>query len=239
VTRNALSAQILALGGNARTLSNPGRMASARGITVLLDAKWADRAQESGAKRTLILTDAASKDRIRDNPPPGADGWLVTPVRRQSLERFIRDKMPGQAGDTNRLEGEGWPLAGLRVLIAEDDPVNGLIAERTLIRLGAHPERAMNGREALDRLRAGGLDAALIDLRMPEMDGPAVARAARDAGIQIPMIALTANTSEADRRACLEAGMNAFLTKPVDPQTLTGTVLSLSKAQNRFRVVSG
>lgn len=239
VTRNALSAQILALGGDARTLSNPGRMASGRGMTVLLDAKWADRAQQSGAKRTLILADAASKDRIRDNPPPGADGWLVTPVRRQSLERFIRDVMPGQAGDNNRLEGEGWPLAGLRVLIAEDDPVNGLIAERTLIRLGAHPERAMNGREALDRLMAGGLDAALIDLRMPEMDGPAVARAARDAGIQIPMIALTANTSEADRRACLEAGMNAFLTKPVDPQTLTGTVLSLSKAQNRFRVVSG
>lgn len=239
VTRNALSAQILALGGDARTLSNPDRMGSARGMTLLLDARWADRAQESGAKRTLILTEAASKDRIRDNPPPGADGWLVTPVRRKSLERFIRDAMPGQAGDNNRLEGEGWPLSGLRVLIAEDDPVNGLIAERTLIRLGAHPERAMNGREALDRLMAGGLDAALIDLRMPEMDGPSVARAAREAGIQIPMIALTANTSEEDRRACLEAGMNAFLTKPVDPQTLTGTVLSLSKAQNRFRVVSG
>lgn len=239
VTRNALSAQILALGGEARTLSNPDRISSARGLTLLLDSKWAERAPDSGANRTLILTDAASKDAIRDNPPKGADGWLVTPVRRQSLERFVGGEMPGQAGDNNRLEGEGWPLAGLRVLIAEDDPVNGLIAERVLTRLGAHPERAMNGREALERLKAGGLDAALIDLRMPEMDGPSVAKSAREAGINVPLIALTANTSEADRRACLEAGMNAFLTKPVDPETLTGTVLSLSKAQKRFRVVSG
>jgi len=191
-----------------------------------------------------IVTKGLSLHPKAGNPTPRiaetVSGMLnAIGLQNVGIDAFIRDKMPGQAGDTNRLEGEGWPLAGLRVLIAEDDPVNGLIAERTLIRLGAHPERAMNGREALDRLMAGGLDAALIDLRMPEMDGPAVARAARDAGIQIPMIALTANTSEADRRACLEAGMNAFLTKPVDPQTLTGTVLSLSKAQNRFRVVSG
>jgi len=237
VTRNALSAQILALGGQTRTLSNPDRLSAARGMTLLLDAKWADRAHASGAKRTLILTDAATKDHIRDNPPDGADGWLVTPVRRQSLERFVGGSMPGQTGDDNRIEGEGWPLAGLRILIAEDDPVNGLIAERTLTRLGAHPERAMDGAEALQRLKAGGLDAALIDLRMPKLDGPAVAKAARDANITIPLIALTANTSETDRRACLEAGMNAFLTKPVDPETLTGTVLSLSKARNRFRVV--
>lgn len=147
--------------------------------------------------------------------------------------------MPGRAGDANRLEGEGWPLAGLRILVAEDDPVNGLIAERTLLRLGAQPERAQNGREALDRLRMGGLDVALLDLRMPEMDGPAVAKALRGEGNNLPLVALTANTSDADRRACLEAGMNAFLTKPVDPETLTGTLLSLSKAQNRFRVVSG
>ncbi len=239
VTRNALSAQIMALGGEARTLSNPDRLRSATGMSLLLDAEWADRALGCGARRTLILTDAAAKDRVRDNPPPGADGWLVTPVRRQSLERFIGPALPRQTGDDNRLDGEGWPLAGLRVLIAEDDPVNGLIAERTLTRLGAAPERAMDGREALDRLQAGGLDAALIDLRMPELDGPAVAKAARDGGIDIPLIALTANTSESDRRACLEAGMNAVLTKPVDPETLTGTLLSLSKARKRFRVISG
>jgi signal transduction histidine kinase/CheY-like chemotaxis protein len=239
VIRNALSAQILALGGEARTLANPDRVQAAHGMTLLLDAKWADRAKGSGAKRTLILTEAADKDRIRDNPPEGADGWLVLPVRRQSLERFIASTLPGRAGESNRLEGEGWPLAGLRILVAEDDPVNGLIAERTLLRLGAQSERALNGREALERLRMGGLDVALLDLRMPEMDGPAVAKALRAEGNTMPLVALTANTSESDRRACLEAGMNAFLTKPVDPETLTGTLLSLSKAQNRFRVVSG
>lgn len=239
VIRNALSAQILALGGAARTLSNPDRMSSSAGMTLLLDAKWAEHAKGCGARRVLILTEPAEKDTIRDNPPAGADGWLVMPVRRQSLERFIATDMPGREGEAGRLDGEGWPLAGLRVLVAEDDPVNGLIAERTLTRLGALPERAHNGREALERLRAGGLDAALIDLRMPEIDGPGVARTARNEGHELPLIALTANTSETDRRACLEAGMNAFLTKPVNPETLTATLLSLSKAQKRFRVVSG
>ncbi|MEE2526674.1 ATP-binding protein [Hyphobacterium sp. HN65] len=239
VIRNALSAQILALGGDARTLSNPERLSSASGMTLLLDAKWSAHAQGCGARKVLILTEAAEKDRVRDNPPPGADGWLVMPVRRQSLERFIASEVPGQGSEAGWLEGEGWPLAGLRVLVAEDDPVNGLIAERTLTRLGASPERAHDGREALDRLRAGGLDAALIDLRMPEIDGPGVARTIREEGFNLPLIALTANTSETDRRACLEAGMNAFLTKPVNPETLTATLLSLSKAQKRFRVVSG
>lgn len=239
VTRHALSAQVQALGGEARKISEPGRIQMVQGGTLLLDACWAGLAAEASANRLLILTTAAEKDTIRDNPPVGANGWLVTPVRRCSLERFAGSAPPGLISQEGRLEGEGWPLSGLRVLVAEDDPVNALIADRTLTRLGAATERAANGSEALERLRLGGLDAALIDLRMPEMDGPQVAQAARHAGVTTPLIALTANTSETDRRACLEAGMNAFLTKPVDPETLTTTLLSLSKAQNRFRVVSG
>ncbi|WP_421789513.1 ATP-binding protein [Hyphobacterium sp.] len=239
VTRQALSAQVRALGGEAQSVAQPDRINMAHDHTLLLDAAWADRAASAGGRRTLILTEPAKKDSIRDNPPTGANGWLVMPVRRRSLERFVGETLPRANDDNGRLEGEGWPLSGLRVLIAEDDPVNALIAERTLTRLGASTERAHNGVEALERLKLGGLEAALIDLRMPEMDGPQVAKAARDAGVELPLIALTANTSQTDRRACLEAGMNAFLTKPVDPETLTTTLLSLSKAQNRFRVVSG
>ncbi|MDG1417137.1 MAG: response regulator, partial [Maricaulis sp.] len=106
-------------------------------------------------------------------------------------------------------------------------PVNALIARKTLERLGAQVTVADSGPRAIQTLETEQFDAALLDQRMPGMDGKNVAELARLSGVDIPLIALTANTSEADRQRCLEAGMDEFLSKPVDPDLLVDTLLRL------------
>jgi hypothetical protein len=116
---------------------------------------------------------------------------------------------------------EADDYAGAHVLVAEDNQINLQIIERILRRYGITIESAVNGREAVDKALApdARFDAVLMDLQMPEIDGMEAARLIRrklDAS-QLPIIAMTAHAMEADRRLCLEAGMNDHLPKPLDP----------------------
>jgi PAS domain S-box-containing protein len=116
-------------------------------------------------------------------------------------------------------------LAGLRVLLVEDNEVNAIVVTRLLQKLGVSVERAGDGREALDRLEAQLPDVVLMDCHMPTMDGFDATRAlrAREAeqqGPRLPVIALTAGALDEDRQRCQEAGMDDFMTKPVDPLAL-------------------
>ena len=173
----------------------------------------------------------AGKDDVIEDRPDGVNGWLVKPVRLTSLVEQITGTVP--AREPGPATGHALPLAaldGLQILVAEDDPVNALIARRTLERLGAHVTMVETGPSALRALEAGRFDAALLDQRMPGMNGPDVARMARMSGHDLPLVALTANSSEDDRRNCLEAGMNDFLSKPVDPDLLARTLARLCEA---------
>ena len=120
-------------------------------------------------------------------------------------------------------------LQGRRVLVAEDVDVNAEILLMVLAMRGIEADHAANGRIALDmfqRHEPGYYDAVLMDMRMPEMGGLEAARAIRamaparpDAG-RIPIVALTANAFDEDVQRSLQAGMNAHLSKPVDPEQL-------------------
>jgi signal transduction histidine kinase/CheY-like chemotaxis protein len=115
------------------------------------------------------------------------------------------------------------PTGGLRVLVAEDNEVNQKVVSRMLERLGHHAEVAVNGRDALERAKAGAFDIVLMDCQMPEMDGweaTARIRAAFAGRRRIPILALTANASDADRQRCLDAGMDAHLSKPLKLERL-------------------
>ncbi len=115
------------------------------------------------------------------------------------------------------------PSGGLRVLVAEDNEVNQKVVSRMLERLGHQAEVAVNGREAFERARAGTYDVILMDCQMPEMDGweaTARIRAAMAGRRRIPILALTANASDADRQRCLDAGMDAHLSKPLKLERL-------------------
>jgi signal transduction histidine kinase/CheY-like chemotaxis protein len=115
-------------------------------------------------------------------------------------------------------------FSGVRALVAEDNRANQRVALRMLQRLGIVATLAGDGREAVKLALALGPDLILMDCHMPELDGFAAPRELRAAGVKTPIIALTADTLSDDRTACLAAGMDDFLTKPIEPTALEATL---------------
>jgi ABC-type amino acid transport substrate-binding protein/nitrogen-specific signal transduction histidine kinase/FixJ family two-component response regulator/HPt (histidine-containing phosphotransfer) domain-containing protein len=112
-------------------------------------------------------------------------------------------------------------LRGIRVLVAEDDPVNQLLMHDLLSGRGVEVTLAATGAEAVEAAARGDVDMVLMDVRMPEMDGLEACRRIRalpNGGL--PIIALTANAFVGERERCLAAGMDGYLTKPLEPETL-------------------
>lgn len=128
-------------------------------------------------------------------------------------------KTPGHAVDMGLRS-----KAPLSILVAEDDAINAKVIEYLLQTAGHQVVHVGTGRAALEVMRAGGLDGVLMDVRMPEMDGIKATQLWRDeeqsSGGHLPIIALTANDSREDRQACLAAGMDDFLVKPVNAAQL-------------------
>ena len=121
------------------------------------------------------------------------------------------------------------PAKGLRVLLAEDNRVNQRVAQAMLARLDCTVEVAVNGREAVERFAEGELDLILMDCQMPEMNGIDATRAIRRMEseqqlVATPIVAMTANATREDRAACIEAGMDDHLPKPVSREALAAVV---------------
>ena len=135
-----------------------------------------------------------------------------------------------------RNEPEKAELNGRRILLAEDTKVNAEIMMMLLKTRGIEAELAVNGRIAVDMFSSnppGYYDAILMDVRMPEMDGLEATRTIRamerDDAKTLPIIALTANAFDEDVQRSLQAGLNAHLSKPVDPVALFETLEHLIK----------
>ena len=109
----------------------------------------------------------------------------------------------------------------MRILIAEDNPINQQLAMIVLTRMGYQPELAENGIEALEKLREQRFDLVLMDVQMPEMDGLEAARLIRTEMKEQPIIiAVTANAMQSDKEDCLQAGMDDYISKPFKPQEI-------------------
>jgi len=122
---------------------------------------------------------------------------------------------------------------GLRVLVAEDNPVNRKIVSAMLSPLEPAITFAENGAEAIEALRADVFDIVLMDIQMPVMDGVAATRRLRalaGPNARVPVIALTANVLEEQRKTYREAGVDTEVAKPVDPHNLLAAIGALTQA---------
>lgn len=234
--RQAATAQIEASGG---------RVARQAGVTLIDHAMAEDGALmvRPSQGEAIILLKPSERDLVDRYRAAGFHGYLIKPLRRASLaERVLaasgRRKgltvAVGRAQDDDRVT----PVAfkGLRVLLVEDNPVGALLAKTLLRREGCVVQTAADGHEALLTLKEARFDLIFMDMRMPRMDGPAAVRALRARGERTPIVALTANAFAEDRIACLEAGMNDHLTKPLEADALRAALTRWTNVGNRAKV---
>ncbi|HEX7880723.1 MAG TPA: response regulator [Candidatus Eisenbacteria bacterium] len=132
------------------------------------------------------------------------------------------------SGRTPKARPVAAPRRELRILVAEDNAVNRMLAERLLARLGHRATVVVNGLEAVSSWETGAFDLILMDLQMPELDGLEATRriraAEKETGLHIPIVALTAHAMAGDRERCLAAGMDDYLSKPLRPEDLVAAL---------------
>jgi PAS domain S-box-containing protein len=156
----------------------------------------------------------------------GIDAYLTKPVRRAALLDAVASALAPAEHPRPAIEPQPPatpPVAGGRLLVAEDNPVNQLVIQGMLAKRGYSADIAATGREALEALDRERHVAVLMDVQMPELDGYETTRqirAAEDGGPRVPIIAMTAGALEGDREAALEAGMDDYLAKPLRPEAL-------------------
>jgi PAS domain S-box-containing protein len=158
---------------------------------------------------------------------PGVVALLTKPVKQSDLFSVLVRVLEHPAAGLAAAGARKKPARAerrLRVLLAEDNAVNRELALEILRERGHRVTTAANGREALERLRNAGFDVVLMDVQMPEMDGFEATRAVReqekDTGAHLAIIAMTAHAMKGDRERCLQAGMDGYVAKPIQPEEL-------------------
>jgi two-component system sensor histidine kinase/response regulator len=157
----------------------------------------------------------------------GSTFWLTARLQHGKSAPPLGVWLPA-AEDTDAVETALRQLGtGAYVLLAEDDPINREVAMELLHAVGIVVDTAIDGHQAVQKASTHAYDLVLMDLQMPQLDGFDATRALRalPGGDHLPVLAMTANAFEEDRQACLAAGMNDFVPKPVDPKVLYATLL--------------
>ncbi|MBU2510928.1 response regulator [bacterium] len=166
----------------------------------------------------------------------GFSAYLTKPVRQSQLYKtllivlgFEASSESSKAGIVTRHNVDEKGKNIIRLLLVEDNKINQKVALKVLSKIGYDADIANNGREAIETLEKAEYDLILMDCQMPEMDGYDAARHIRDQESRvlnhdIPVIAMTANAMKGDREKCLEAGMNDYISKPINIKSLSDAI---------------
>jgi CheY-like chemotaxis protein len=163
---------------------------------------------------------------------PARFSLLVRPLKHSLLLRAVSDLLSGKLPENSRKLEPPAPVAlsDLRILVAEDHPVNQKLILRILKKLGYEADLAANGLQVMEAVYEKTYHLIFMDIQMPEMDGiEATVRIRKElpAGRQPKIVALTAHASQENRSRCLEAGMTEFLTKPILVDEVRDTIARL------------
>lgn len=240
MTAAALATTITSLGGVMVTRED-------RPNLLLLDwREGADPPSLAAQKRdgAAIIALAPQEDRaaISRCRELGIEHYVLKPVRRAALVERIGaalGKGAGVRGAAPKVQTEERPLAGLRVLVAEDNPINALLARTLLTHAGCTVRLAQDGEEAVAAAASEVFDFVLLDIRMPRLDGIGAAQRIRSGGgpcARVPLVALTADAGEEERALAFRAGMDDFLTKPIDASRLLAVAARFTARGNVARV---
>ena len=208
-----------------------GQMPDVDGFTL---ARRIRQERQLAATPIIMLTSMGSAGDIARCRRIGVDGYLTKPVKHSDLLDAFATLFGGarraghESGSRALVEG---PRRKLRVLVAEDNLVNRKLVTRLLEKRGHEVHGVEDGRAAVEAIESGGhgrFDAVLMDLQMPEMSGLEATQAIREhetiSGGHVPIVALTAHAMAGDRERCLAAGMDAYLSKPIDVNQMILTV---------------
>jgi two-component system sensor histidine kinase/response regulator len=184
----------------------------------------------------VLLTSRGNRGDAKEMKEIGFSAYLTKPIKASQLHdclMLVVSQAPLEP------ETQAMPIVTrhslsedkkrkFRILLAEDNVVNQKVALRILGKLGYRADAVANGKEVVSALENISYDLILMDVQMPEMDGfeatAAIRRKERETGNHIPIIAMTAHAMKGDREQCLEAGMDDYVSKPINPQSLTNAI---------------
>jgi CheY-like chemotaxis protein len=196
----------------------------------------------SAAVRLILLTSFAYRGHSNEAQRHGFEAYLLKPIRQSQLYDCLVTVMSTPAEGVSTALITHHTLAGtqaqlrVKVLLVEDNVVNQKVTVRLLEKLACRVDVVANGYEAIEASSRIAYDCILMDCQMPEMDGyeatAAIRQREQHTGRHTPIIAMTANAMQGDRERCLAAGMDDYVSKPVQPEALVTILQHYTRPAN-------
>ena len=196
--------------------------------------EWIRADSEISGTNVMILSSGPTAEHRARADELNVNAYLTKPVRQSSLLDAIATSMGQAEAFPTQVEPEAseQSVGSLKILLAEDNVVNQLTATTMLEKLGHSVEVANNGREAVDKLAASEFDLVFMDVQMPELDGLSATKEIREgeqaSGRHIPIVAMTAHAMAGDQERCLEAGMDAYTSKPIRRKAIEAVIAEIA-----------
>jgi CheY-like chemotaxis protein len=187
----------------------------------------------AGAPHVIWLTDRWKRSQQPTDELAEIDEVLLKPLKTSQLARCLQaltaPTAPADDPHNPPEAGNARAPETVRLLVAEDNRVNQVLAKRILAKMGYEPDIVSNGAQALDALQRQAYDVVLMDVQMPEMDGMEATRQIRSGRVdilrpEVRIIAMTANAMTGDRDECLACGMNDYVSKPINTRNLAAAI---------------